>query len=177
MNYQGNELVTLGKVSSVYGVKGWVKVYSYTDPMDKILDYPVWILEKNGSYQRVDVDKGRSHGKGMVAHIVGYDDREQAALLSGSQICISRDLLPDLEDGEYYWFELEGLRVKTQDGQDLGAIHQMMSAGTANDVMVIRGDSESIDREERLVPYLLEKVVLEVNIDAGVILVDWQPDY
>ena len=72
---------------------------------------------------------------------------------------------------------MEGLRVKTQDGQDLGAIHQMMSAGTANDVMVIRGDSESIDREERLVPYLLEKVVLEVNIDAGVILVDWQPDY
>lgn len=177
MNSQGQQLITLGKISSVYGVKGWVKVYSYTDPMDKILDYSVWNLEKNGTYQEVRVDKGRSHGKGMVAHIVGVDDRDTAVLLTGSSICVSRDLLPPLEDGEYYWFQLEGLRVRTQDGQDLGAIHHMMSAGTANDVMVVRGDDRSLDREERLIPYLPERVVKDVDIEAGIILVDWQPDY
>jgi len=175
--HQKEDLINLGKVSSVYGIKGWVKVYSYTDPMDQILDYQDWILEQDGKYRTVTVEAGRSHGKGMVAHIQGYNDREQAALLQGSLIYVYRDQLPDLEAGDYYWFQLVGLRVVTQDGHDLGKIQNMMSAGSANDVMIIKGDSQSIDQTERLVPYLLEKVVLDIDLEAKLVKVDWEPDY
>lgn len=174
---QKEDLINLGKVSSVYGIKGWVKVYSFTDPMDRILDYQDWILERNGKLETVKVIAGRSHGKGMVAHINGFDDREQAALLNGALIYVPRDQLPELEDGDYYWFQLVGLRVVTLDGHDLGTIRSMMSAGAANDVMVIKGDNKAVDREERLVPYLLEKVVMGVDLEAGIVRVDWQPDY
>ncbi len=174
---QMKDMITVGKVSSVYGVKGWVKIYSYTEPMDRILDYQDWVLELNGQFRSIAVDKGRSHGKGMVAHIVGCDDREEAALLNGALIHVSKDQLPQLDEGEFYWAQLEGLRVKTLDDQDLGVIKSMMRAGAANDVMVIQGDSLAVDREERLVPYLPERVVMEVNIEAGWVRVDWQPDY
>lgn len=174
---QKEDLINLGKVSSVYGIKGWVKVYSYTDPMDRILDYQNWMLERNGKLETVKVDKGRSHGKGMVAHIVGYDDREQAALLQGAAIYVPREQLPKLDSDDFYWFQLVGLRVVTLDGHDLGVIQSMMSAGSANDVMVIKGDINAIDREERLLPYLPEKVVMDVNLEAKLVRVDWQPDY
>lgn len=171
-----DSLVVLGKISSVYGVKGWVKVYSYTEPMDKILEYGNWTLRKAGRTQTVEIDKGRSHGKGMVAHLKGIDDREVAKQFSGYEICVSQDLLPELEEGEYYWYELEGQTVVTTNNVVLGKVDHLMSAGTSNDVLVVQGDSQSVDRQERLIPYV-DQYVLEVDLEQGRILVDWDPEF
>jgi len=171
------DFVVLGKVTSVYGIKGWVKVYSYTDPMDQILDYDSWHLKLNGKWTPIEVDKGRSHGKGMVVHFKGCDDRDLAQKYCQTEIGIPGSLLPELEEGDFYWHQLQGLRVVTKDNQDLGKVNYMMSAGSANDVLVVKGDREAIDGEERLIPYLPDQVVLEVNLEEGKIRVDWDPEF
>ncbi len=170
------DFVVLGKVSSVYGVKGWIKVYSYTDPMDRILEYGDWTLRKDQQIIQVEVDKGRSHGKGMVAHLKGIDDRDVAKQYSGYEICVPRNRLPELAEGDYYWYELEGLAVVTTQGVTLGKVDYVMNAGSSNDVLVVKGDSNSIDRRERLIPYV-DQFVLDVNLETGLIQVDWDPEF
>lgn len=170
------DYVVLGKISSVYGIKGWVKVYSYTEPMDRILEYGNWTLKKANQLILVEVDKGRSHGKGMVAHLKGVDDRDVAQQYSGYDICVPQDRLPELPEGEYYWYELEGLAVVTTKDVRLGKVDYMMSAGTSNDVLVVKGDQQSVDRRERLIPYV-DQFVLDVSLEAGRVLVDWDPEF
>jgi 16S rRNA processing protein RimM len=170
------DYIVLGKISSVYGVKGWVKVYSYTDPLDKILEYGNWMLRQGNNQTLVEVDKGRSHGKGMVAHLRGIDDREVAKKYSGFEICVPKNRLPELSDGEYYWYELEGLTVVTTEDVTLGVVDYMMSTGAGNDVLVVKGDAHSIDRRERLIPYV-EQFVLDVSLEAGRIVVEWDPEF
>lgn len=172
-----DKLIVLGRVSSVYGVKGWVKIYSYTEPMDRILDYGQWMLNRDGQWNLVTVDKGRSHGKGMVAHFEGCDDREHAREYCGAEIAVPRDRLPELPEGEYYWFELEGQTVVTEQGVILGKVDYLMSAGSSNDVLVVKGDADSIDRQERLIPYVPDLYIKEVDLDLGRILVDWDPEF
>lgn len=172
-----DKLIILGRVSSVYGVKGWVKIYSYTEPMDRILDYGQWMLSHDGQWSLVTVDKGRSHGKGMVAHFEGCEDREQAREYCGAEIAVPRDRLPELPEGEYYWFELEGQTVVTEQGVILGKVDYLMSAGSSNDVLVVKGDADSIDRRERLIPYVPDLYVKDVDLDLGRILVDWDPEF
>ncbi len=173
---QPEDYVVLGKVSSVYGVKGWMKVYSFTEPMDQILEYGNWTLRDGQNLTLVEVDKGRSHGKGMVAHFKGVDDREIAKQYTGLEICVPRNRLPELSDGDYYWYELEGLAVVTSKDVMLGNVDYMMSAGAGNDVLVIKGDGQSIDRRERLIPYI-DQFVLDVSLEAKRIVVDWDPEF
>ncbi|EAR10354.1 ribosome maturation factor RimM [Reinekea blandensis] len=170
------DYVVLGNISSVYGIKGWVKVYSYTEPMDRILEYGSWTLRKGQDLILVEVDKGRSHGKGMVAHLKGVDDREVAKQYSGYEICVPQDRLPELPEGDYYWYELEGLAVVTTKDVRLGVVDYLMSAGSSNDVLVVKGDQHCADRRERLIPYV-DQFVLDVSLEAGRILVDWDPEF
>jgi 16S rRNA processing protein RimM len=170
------DYVVLGKVSSVYGIQGWVKVYSFTEPMDRILEYGNWTLRNGKNLTLVEVDKGRSHGKGMVAHLKGVDDRDVAKQFTGFEICVPRDRLPELSEGEYYWYELEGLTVVTSNDVTLGKVDYMMSAGAGNDVLVVKGDSTSVDRRERLIPYI-DQFVLDISLEASRILVDWDPEF
>ena len=172
-----DKLIALGKITSVFGIKGWVKVYSYTDPMDQILDYPEWILQLNGRQLTVRLSSGKVHGKGLVAHLKGCHDRDEALKYQGAEIFVTATQLPELDEGDFYWHELEGLRVVTLEGVNLGVVDHLMSAGTANDVLVVRGDSQAIDNDERLIPYLMDNVVKHIDLEAGEIRVDWQPDY
>jgi 16S rRNA processing protein RimM len=171
-----DEYVVLGKISSVYGVKGWVKVYSFTEPMERILEYGDWTLRKGNSLTPVKVEKGRSHGKGMVAHLKGVNDRDVAKQYTGLEICVPRDRLPELEEGEYYWYELEGLTVVTTENVVLGKVDHLMSAGASNDVLVVKGGADSVDRRERLIPYI-DQYVLDVSLETGRISVDWDPEF
>ncbi|WP_108124593.1 ribosome maturation factor RimM [Saccharospirillum mangrovi] len=171
------KMVVLGKVSSVYGVKGWLKIYSYTEPMDRILEYTEWMLNLNGRWTPVEIDKGRSHGKGMVAHIAGCDDRDQARQYCGAEIGVPEEELPELPDGEYYWYELEGLAVETTAGIKLGKVDHLMSAGASNDVLVVKGDADSFDRQQRLIPYVPDVYVQDIDLEAGRILVEWDPEF
>ncbi|SDN85171.1 16S rRNA processing protein RimM [Halomonas shengliensis] len=170
--------VVLGTLTSPYGVKGWLRVYSYTSPMEGILDYPVWVVRQGERLERRRLLQGRRHGKGLVAQVEGCDTREAAEALAGAEILLAKAELPELTGDDFYWHELEGLRVVTRDGQVLGRIDHLFETG-ANDVMVVKGslEPEAIDARERLLPFLPEEVILEVDLAEGVMTVDWDPDF
>ncbi len=161
--------ITLGRISGLYGVKGWVKVFSHTSPLTNILKYTEWYLKIDDSWQEFQLETGKAHGKGVVAKLVDIDDRDVAASLINMEIAIPRDQLPDLGDREFYWTDLEGLLVRTTGGVELGRLDHLFETG-ANDVMVVKGE------RQRLLPYI-DQVVKEVDIDAGIMSVDWDPDF
>jgi 16S rRNA processing protein RimM len=162
--------VLLGKVGAVHGVRGWVKLWSYTDPPRNLLDYDEFELGRGGAWRRVELAEGRPHGEGLVGRFAGIEDRDAAAELVGSELAVSRDELPPLEEGEYYWTDLVGLAVVNRDGFEFGKVAEMMATG-ANDVMVVTGD------RERLIPFLPGRCVDEVDLAGGRIVVDWDPEF
>ncbi|MDH5516578.1 MAG: ribosome maturation factor RimM [Gammaproteobacteria bacterium] len=164
------EMLVLGKVSGVYGVKGWVKLFSDTEPRDGILDYKRCFLKEKGQWRPLEITQGRMQGKGVVAKIKGCDDRDQAMLLIGSEIAITDDQLAELADDEYYWKDLIGLSVINQDNVNLGTVGEMMETG-ANDVMIVEGD------RQRLIPFTQGHTVQQVNLDEKIIRVDWDPEF
>jgi 16S rRNA processing protein RimM len=172
-------LVNVGRITALFGIKGWVKIHSYTEPEENVFEYHPWWLKTAQGVKKVEVDEFRPHGDAFVAHIVGIDDRDLAALYTSVDIAVERNLLPELDEGEYYWSQLEGLAVYTQfDGQHrrLGVVDKILETG-ANDVLVVAADPGSIDKRERLVPYVPEQFVLSVDLVAREILVDWDPEF
>jgi 16S rRNA processing protein RimM len=170
-----DDYLVIGKIFSVHGVRGEVKVYSFTDPIDNLLDYSSWTLRRGSEVRQVELASGRLQNKVLVAKLKGLDDREEARLLAGFEICVLRSLLPDLTDGEYYWYQLEGLKVIDQLGQLLGTVHHLLETG-ANDVMVVKACTGSLDDRERLLPYT-EQCVLAVDLVAGEMQVEWDADF
>lgn len=170
MEDSDQKLVPLGRISGVFGLQGWVKVYSDTDPMEGIVDYPEWILIRDGQQQTIKVEKGKRHGKGVIARLQGVEDRDAAELLKGRTIAVRRKDLPKLADDEYYWSDLVGMQVRTVEGTELGKVDYLFATG-ANDVMVVQGD------RERLVPWIRNDVIRCVDLAVRMIEVDWDPDF
>ncbi len=162
--------LVVGKLSGVYGVKGWVKVYSFTQPRDNILRYNPWLLQVDGEWRSVRLEDGRTQGKGIVARLEGISDRDQALALRDVEIAIDRSQLESLESGEYYWSDLIGLSVENLRAEPLGRVESLLETGV-DDVLVIRGD------KERLVPFVQPDIVKSVDLAAGLITVDWELDY
>jgi len=144
-------------------------VFSYTQPREAILDYGRWFVQCRGAWQTATVVEGQRHGKSVIAHLEGVDDRDQAIEWVGCDIAIRHDDLPEAEDGRYYWADLEGMRVVHRDGTELGRVAYLMETG-ANDVLVTEGE------RERLIPFIADKVILAVDFAEGVISVDWEWD-
>ncbi len=152
-------------------MRGWVRVYSYTQPRENIVRYRPWLLRREGgAWREAEVIDGRAHGKGVVARLAECGDRDQAQLLMGCEIGIRREQLPALAPDEFYWNDLIGLRVINTGGEDLGTVEQMLETG-ANDVLVVRGE------RERLIPFVMKQVVVEVDLEQGLIRVDWDRDF
>ena len=163
-----DDKLALGYISAVHGVKGWVKVHSWTRPMEAILKYQPWLLGEEK--KPVKIIDGRKQGKGLAALLPGYDDREQAVALVGQQIFVSREQMPPTGKDEYYWSDLEGLEVRTTKGEKLGRVDRLMETG-ANDVLVVSGD------RERLIPFVQGQYVTRVDLEAELIEVDWDPEF
>lgn len=153
----------------MFGIRGWVKVYSYTDPREAVLNYRRWLLSGNDGWQEALVAEGQRHGKAIIARIEGFDDRDQAASLVGTEIGVPRDELPEAGEDRFYWSDLEGLRVLHRDGTELGRVDYLLETGT-HDVLVVKGE------KERLIPFVMEEVVLGVDLARGEIEVDWEWD-
>jgi len=174
-----SNLLNVGRITAVYGVKGWVKIHSETQPKENIFNYQPWFLKTRHGVKSIEIDTWRPHGKGFVAKLAGVDDRDQASALTSVVIAVERAQLPALDEGDFYWHQLEGLRVVSQhEGShyNLGIVKQMLATG-ANDVLVVAADAQSIDQQERLIPYVLEQFVLSVDLDGGEIQVAWDPEF
>ncbi|MGQ7246831.1 ribosome maturation factor RimM [Halomonas sp. V046] len=172
---QADDYVVLGKLTSPYGIKGWMKVFSYTSPMEGILDYAEWVIRQGGKLSRHRLQQGRRQGKGLVAQLDGIDSRDTAEAMAGAEILLPKGELPALESGDYYWYQLEGLKVITLEGVSLGRLAYLFETG-ANDVMVVKGGDAPDDRE-RLLPYLPNDVIKSVDLEAGEMRVDWDPEF
>ncbi len=144
-------------------------MFSYTEPREAVLDYREWQIDRGGEWQSAELAEGRRHGKSVIARLDGIEDRDQAAELMGCDIAIASDELPPTNEGQYYWRDLEGLKVVHRDGTELGEVAYIMETG-ANDVLVTAGD------KERLIPFVVGEVILDVDLAEGVITVDWEWD-
>jgi 16S rRNA processing protein RimM len=164
------ERIPLGYINGVFGVKGWVKVFSETRPREKIVEYSPWWIKQGNEWRTIKVLEGKAQGKGVIARLEGIDDRNQAELLKGVEIAIDRDQLAPATEGEYYWIDLIGLRVETQDGVELGQVKNLFETG-ANDVVVVSGE------KERLIPFVQGQYIMDIDLEEGVMRVDWDPEF
>lgn len=174
--FNADELIVLGRFNSPFGVQGWIKVYSYTDPMENIQSYRPWLIRQNGEWKPVKVKSIKKQGKGLIAKLDAVDTPEAARLLCEVEIAAPRSALPQLDEGDFYWSQLENLKVYTVSGELLGRVDHLLATG-ANDVLVVKGTEESIDQETRLIPYVPDQVVKEIDLDAGTLRVDWDPEF
>lgn len=165
------KFVLLGKIVGLHGVRGELKLESYTEPRMQIFRYQPWRMRSASGEATVEGCRGRAQGKGIVAELPGVTDRDAAAALVGTEIWVARSALPKPAPGEYYWSDLEGLEVSTVEGVALGTVSHLLATG-ANDVLVVR----NADRE-RLIPFLVGQFVTEVDLDAGRVTVDWDPEF
>lgn len=160
----------LGRISGVHGIKGWVKVQSYTEPRENVVHFGAWILEQRGNRRRVGIEASRSQARSVLVKLDGVDDRDAALELIGATIAVERNALPPCAPGEYYWADLEGLTVRNVAGVVLGTIDHL-AATAAHDMLVIEGD------EPRLIPFVVGRIVRRIDLEAGVVIVDWDLSY
>lgn len=170
--FLSDEPVLMGQISGLFGVKGWVKVFSFTRPRETILEYDPWLIRLNGEWQSVHPLDSNAGGKSITVRLDGIDNRDQAQPLVGSDIAILPTQLPPPKDGEYYWAQLIGLNVINQQGVQLGVVDHLIETG-ANDVLVVVDKQVS---QERLLPYIPD-VVKQVDLTTGILSVDWDPDF
>ncbi|PIP79659.1 MAG: ribosome maturation factor RimM [Gammaproteobacteria bacterium CG22_combo_CG10-13_8_21_14_all_40_8] len=178
------EMQVIGKIGTAFGVKGWVKITSFTDSPEDIFKYSPWTLSTNQGAKAVDVVNWRIMSKGLVAQLAGCHDRDQALALRHVEISVALEQFEDLDDGDYYWKDLLDCRVMNLQKQDLGVVSKFMETG-ANDVLVLDLDEHSVPLKnskgkkltERLIPYVYEHVILEVDLDQKQIVVDWPSDF
>ena len=164
-------MILLGRLHGAFGVRGELKLESFTEPRSAILRYQPWILRNSsGGERELAGAKGRETNKGLVATFPEVADRDAAEALRGTEVWVSRSVLPPPKPGEYYWIDLEGLRVVNVDGADFGTVSHLFSTG-ANDVLVAQGD------RERMIPFLEPDFIKSVDFDAGVVTVDWDADF
>jgi len=165
-----DDFVILGKISGVYGLRGWVKVYAETRERTDILEFDRWYLRRPDGWQAVKVIEGRAQAKGVIAQLEGVGHCDQARALIGTEIAVRRADLPPAEPGTYYWDDLIGLKVVNLEGIEFGTVSHLFETGGANDVVVVQGE------RERLIPYTKD-AVKSVDLKARVMRVDWDAKF
>ena len=168
--------VVLGRLGKVYGIKGWLKLNSFTSPPENILDFTDLLAEIEHRWQALEIDEYRQQANGLLVHIKGYDDPETARQLTGVELAVDSNTMPALEQGSYYWFELQGMQVLSQQGENFGIVAGLLETG-ANDVLVVTPTKQSIDERERLIPYIAGSVIQKVDTETQTIRVNWETDY
>ena len=183
MNTDSNYLV-IGKITTAFGIKGWVKIVSFTENPIDIFSYSPWFLKQKGNFEEVDVQLWKQQSKGLVVKFPNCNDRDKAFSLRQIEIAVKVEQIKTLEDGDFYWRDLVGCRVINADNENLGVVKKLMETG-ANDVLVVNIDNDAVSLKsskgellkERLIPYVPEVVVTNVDINLKLINVDWPSDF
>ncbi len=174
---QSEDYILLGKISGVHGIKGWVKVFSYTSPRLKITEYSQWYLKskKDQSWVSQKLIEGKEQGKNIIARLDKVKYRDEAEALIGTEIAIHKDQLEVLAENEYFWRDLIGLSVETIEGEKLGKIDWLFDTGS-NDVIVIK-ETEGVEVKEHLLPFVFDDVIKSVDLETSLMIVDWDPEF
>jgi 16S rRNA processing protein RimM len=161
--------VALGRIAGAFGIRGEIRLESWTDPPTAIFRYQPWTLARGQSSSKLAGVRGRAHGQSLVATVPGVTDRDAAEEMTGYEISVPRSALPPPKAGEYYWVDLEGLEVVSSEGSTFGTVEHLFDTG-ANHVLVVRGE------RERLIPFVQPHLV-SVDLDTRRIVVDWDADF
>ena len=164
------DLMVMGRVGGAFGVHGWLRIHSDASPVSNLLSYQPWLLDRNAKRFEIEIVESRPHGKGFVVKFAGCKNRTDAQAYVGSQILVSKEVLPKLDSDDYYWNDLIGLLVVTSNDVELGRVAHLLETG-ANDVLVIRGDGE------HLIPFVFPEFIKGVDLEGGRIVVDWDPSF
>ena len=171
--------VVLGRFTGVFGIRGWLKVWSWTAPPDNFLSYSEYMhREPGGEWLPLRIDQGSRRGRGLVVHVEGCDDRDEARRYLGAEVAVAAEQMPALPEGEFYWHQLAGLEVWSDAGEKpvlLGRVEHLAETG-ANDVLVVLPSADSCDGRRRLIPWLLGDTILKVELAHGRIQVRWDLD-
>lgn len=175
--------MVMGRIVAPYGVLGWLKVQPDTEVLDNLLDYPDWWLGhedgliKSGStknsWQKYEVESAKVHVNTLLVKLRGINDRDAALAVRSKKIAVPREQLPEPGDDEYYWSDLIGLKVTNQQQVVFGSITDVFETG-ANDVIVVKEIGKT--GQERLLPFI-DQVILEVDMKAKTMLVDWDAEF
>lgn len=165
-----NNRLVVGEINGVFGVQGWVKVFSHTDPRENIFSYSPWLIEVKGEWQTVKVEefKVQQGGKSLVAKLENLSDRDQARALMGCTIAIDKSQL-QRDQNDYLWIDLIGCQVQNLEGVVFGKVANLIETG-AHDVLRVEGEHNT------LIPFVLETFIKNVDIPAKTIVVDWQAE-
>ena len=159
----------MGRILGPFGVKGWVRVKTFTQEPDALAAHARWLVATPAGWQEREIEGFELHSKGPVAKLAACDDREAAQQLQGCEVAVTRAELGEAEDGSIYWVDLVGLAVVDEAGQDLGRVEGLFESGETS-VLVVRG------LRERMIPFVPE-YVKAVDREGGRITVDWKADY
>ncbi|ABR73894.1 ribosome maturation factor RimM [Actinobacillus succinogenes] len=175
MEQQRIEVV--GKLGSTYGIRGWLRIYSSTEYAESIFDYQPWFLKIKGQWQPAELESWKHHNHELIAKLKNVDDRDAAQALTNVEIGVDLSVFPKLEEGDYYWHDLIGCQVVNLQGYTMGTVSEMMETGS-NDVLVVRANvKDAFGKQERLIPFLYEKVVKRVDLTTKTIEVDWDAGF
>lgn len=162
--------VIIGKIGKAFGLKGWVKIFSYTQPADQILDYSPLFIQQNGQWQLFHCDGYERRRKDILFHPKDCQTPEQTASYCHGLIAVAREQLPNLADDEYYWADLKGLTVVNQQGIELGVVDYLLETAS-NDILVVKG------KRTYHVPYIRQQVVLTIDLNNKLMQVDWDENF
>jgi len=162
-------VVILGKIAGTFGVRGWVKINSYTDPPDNILEYAELLIGNAGHWSRVELEDGKLTGKGVLGKLKGIETPEDARTRVGAELGVRRSELPPPAPGEYYWSDLEGLEAESPSGERLGRVDHFRST-PGGTMIVLRGE------RELWVPFVKDRVV-KIDLEQRTIVLDWSLDW
>lgn len=162
------EKLVIGRVSSPHGIKGWLKILSYTDPVENIFSYKSIFLKKRNNYLPFEIEDYSISGKIIRMKLKGIDDRNHSEEIADCEILINRNDLPEISSDSYYWADLIGFQVIREDSENMGVLDSFIETGS-NDVMVVVGKNNN----RNLIPFINEDVIKTVDLENKVIIVDW----
>jgi len=178
------ERIVVGRIRSPYGIQGWIWMETFTENPASVFEWTPWTLTRAAdpvsgrpaiAELSTEPEAWKLHSKGYAVRLKGYPDRTAVEALVNCLVEVDATYLPALDDETYYWRDLEGCRVNTLMGVDLGTVKTVLATG-ANDVLVVQGDTASLDQRERLVPFIAQTVT-EVDIHNRTLCVDWDPEF
>jgi len=160
--------VIIGRFGTPHGVRGDIRVHSFTQPFSNILEYQPWIVTLNDELLDLKISQHRQHNDQFLVHVEGYDDRDKVRALTNANIEVDREILPKLSESEHYWLDLIGLEVINKESTSLGTIDHLLETGSNDVIVAVKDDKECY------IPYL-DDVILDINHETGTMKVDWEP--